>query len=270
MRYLAGLAALIVIMSGSAAGADNLRLDGHFIQGGLAVGQTEPEAKIWRDGKQIQASVDGYFLIGFGRDSKSKSIIEVQYKDGQNEVRTIRNARRKYKEQRINGLPSRKVTPSPEDLKRITREKKLMAAARRIQSLRPLFLSGFVWPLKGRISGVYGSRRILNGKPRRPHFGLDLAAPEGTPVKAPAGGVVVFAHPGMFFNGKTIIIDHGLGLSTAYLHLSALLVSQGQNVQKGQIIAKVGATGRVTGAHLHWGLRLGATELDPELLVLPR
>ncbi|MDP6175772.1 MAG: M23 family metallopeptidase, partial [Rhodospirillales bacterium] len=161
-------------------------------------------------------------------------------------------------------------TPGKLDLERIRREKSLLAAARSVRSAQPLFLSGFAWPAKGRISGVYGSRRILNGKPRRPHFGLDLAAPEGTAVLAPADGVVRFAHPGMFFNGKTIILDHGLGLSTAYLHLSAVLVEPGQAVKKGQIIAKVGATGRVTGAHLHWGLRLGATELDPQLLVPPR
>jgi murein DD-endopeptidase MepM/ murein hydrolase activator NlpD len=247
-----------------------LRLDGHFIQGGLVIGKTEPGARVWRDGKAVQVSAAGHFLIGLGRDAAPSTRIDIRYTNGGTETRTMRVVRRKYEVQRIDGLPRRKVTPSKTDLARIRREKSLLAAARSARSAKPLFLSGFGWPARGRISGVYGSRRVLNGKPRRPHFGLDLAAPEGTPVHAPADGVVRFAHPDMFFNGKTIILDHGLGLTSAYLHLSTILVTEGQRIKKGEVIAKVGATGRATGAHLHWGVRLGATELDPALLVPPR
>lgn len=264
------LAAPPVPLAAPPAGAGNLRFDGHFIQGGLVIGRTEPGATVWRDGTAIQVSAGGHFLIGFGRDAAPSTRIEVRYADDRREARTLRVIRRKYQVQRIDGLPRRTVTPGPRDMQRIRREKALISAARRVQSAEPLFLSGFAWPVKGRISGVYGSQRILNGKPRRPHFGLDLAAREGTPVRAPADGVVGFAHPGMFFNGKTIILDHGLGLTSAYLHLSAVLVRQGQRVAKGELIAEVGATGRATGAHLHWGLRLGDTELDPALLVPPR
>ena len=160
-----------------------------------------------------------------------------------------------------------KVTPDPESLQRINSEKAEMEKARRQSDPLAYFLSGFHWPATGRISGVYGSQRILNGKPRRPHYGTDIAAPEGTPVAAMAAGKVAFVHPGMFFNGKTVLIDHGLGLRSVYIHLSATAVRAGDTVAAGQRIGAIGATGRATGPHLHFALTLEHIQIDPELVL---
>ncbi len=176
-------------------------------------------------------------------------------------------AKRDYRIQRIDGLPPRKVTPKAEDLKRIRQETALVKAARRRDDPRTDFMRGFIWPAKGRVSGVYGSQRILNGQPRRPHFGVDVAGPVGTPVVAPADGVVTLVHPDMFFSGGTLVIDHGHGLSSSFLHLSEVLVKEGQRVKQGELIARIGATGRVTGAHLDWRMNLFDTRIDPQLLV---
>jgi murein DD-endopeptidase MepM/ murein hydrolase activator NlpD len=153
---------------------------------------------------------------------------------------------------------------------RIRAEAQLMKSAREISVDDAWFRSGFEWPAEGPISGVYGSQRILNGEPRTPHYGLDIAGPAGTPVRAAAAGIVAFAHPGMYFNGRTLVIDHGLGLNSIYLHLSEIAVAPGARVEKGQTVGRIGATGRVTGAHLHWGLQLGSVYVDPQLVLPPR
>ena len=177
---------------------------------------------------------------------------------------------REYRIQRIDGLPPGKVTPrSKEDLARIRREVAMVKRARLTDDARTDFLGGFRWPIKGPISGVYGSQRILNGEPRQPHYGVDIAVPTGTKALAPAAGVVTLAHPDMFFSGGTLIVDHGHGLSSAFLHLSRILVKKGQRVAQGQPIAEVGATGRVTGPHLDWRINLFGRRIDPELLVGP-
>ena len=171
--------------------------------------------------------------------------------------------------QRIDGLPPKKVSPSKEDMKRIRKEYAMVRDARARDDAREDFLGGFVWPVKGRISGVYGSQRILNGQPRRPHFGVDVAAPVGTLVRAPAPGIVTLTHDDMFFSGGTLIIDHGHGLSSTFIHLNAILVKEGERVSQGDPIAEVGATGRVTGPHLDWRMNLQGARLDPQLLVEP-
>ena len=165
--------------------------------------------------------------------------------------------------------PPRKVSPSAEDLERIYKDIALVKTVRKKDDPRTDFTQAFIWPVTGRISGVYGSQRILNGKPKRPHYGVDIAAPTGTPVKAPADGVVTMAHSDMFYSGGTLIVDHGHGISTVYMHLHKILVEAGQRVQQGDVIARVGATGRVTGPHLHWGMNWFETRLDPSLLVPP-
>ncbi len=152
-------------------------------------------------------------------------------------------------------------------MKRIHAEMSIIQEARQRDDSRTDFLRGFVWPLEGRITGIYGSRRILNGEPRRPHYGIDIAAPEGAPVRAPADGIVTLVHPDMYFSGGTLILDHGHGLSSSFLHLSKILVDKGQVIRQNDVIAEVGATGRVTGAHLDWRINLFQTRLDPELLV---
>lgn len=177
---------------------------------------------------------------------------------------------RQYDIQRIDGLPPKKVTPTAKaDLARIRADIALVRKVRRRDDPRTDFDQPFIWPVLGRISGVYGSQRILNGNPRRPHFGVDIAVPTGTPVKAPADGVVSMAHDDMFYSGGTLIVDHGHGISTVYMHLSKILVAEGTQVRQGDVIAQVGATGRVTGPHLHWGMNWFETRLDPSLLVSP-
>ncbi|MCG8425893.1 MAG: M23 family metallopeptidase [Chromatiales bacterium] len=244
-------------------------LSGKAIQGGLMTGQTTPGAKVSVDGDAVRVSADGIFLVGFGRDHPKQSKVVIAYPDGSRETQTIKVAQREYKIQRINNLPKRKVTPNKADLKRIRDDSAQAKKARSQDDDRQGFRSGWIWPVEGPISGVYGSQRILNGKPRRPHFGVDIARPTGTPVKAPADGVVTLAHPDMFFSGATLIIDHGHKLSSSFLHLSKIRVKVGDKVKQGDVVAEVGATGRVTGAHLDWRMNYYQHRIDPQLLVPP-
>ena len=247
-----------------------LDLAGSFVQGGLAMGRAAPDTRLFLDEKAVPVSPTGDFMLGFGRDVPQEVVLREIRPDGGQAIHRLTVRQRNYQIQRIEGLPRRKVTPDPADMARIRTESRLVAAARRKTAATSLSGSGFAWPAKGRISGVYGSQRILNGKPRRPHLGVDVAAPVGSPVTAMADGRVMFTHPGMFFNGQSIILDHGLGLSSIYIHLSAVAVEQGQKVSKGQLIGKIGKTGRATGPHLHWGVRWNGVDLDPALLVPPR
>ena len=247
-----------------------VRLDGPRIQGGLLRGQVPPGSAVEFEGDAVRVSNGGWFLIGFGRDAPPTAELVVVFPDGRRERRELTVERREYDIQRIDGLPPGKVTPrSDEDIARIMAEIRMTKQARAIDDPRTDFLSGFRWPIKGRISGVYGSQRILNGEPRRPHFGIDIAAPTGTRVAAPADGVVTLVHPDMFFSGGTMIVDHGHGLSSAFLHLSRILVEKGQRVAQGETIAEVGSTGRSTGPHLDWRINLFGRRIDPALLVGP-
>lgn len=246
-----------------------LELSGHAVEGGLMFGRTQPGAAVMLDGDAVAVSADGHFLLGFGRDDAGEKALTVTRGDD-TVRRTIAVADRDFKIERIDGLPKRKVTPDPKDLERIRREKAEMAEAKKASDAEPGYLGGFVWPATGRLSGVYGSQRILNGEPRRPHYGTDVAAPEGTPVRAVAGGRVAFVHRGMFFNGKTVLIDHGLGLRSVYIHMSETRVAAGQRVAAGDVIGAVGRTGRATGPHLHFGLTLGTTPIDPEVVLGPQ
>jgi murein DD-endopeptidase MepM/ murein hydrolase activator NlpD len=245
-------------------------LEGKMVQGGMLVGHTEAGSQVLVDGERIRVSPDGYFLIGFSRDQERPVKLKIIKANGVTEQRLLAPAKREYQIQRIDGLPSRKVTPrSEEDLRRIRADVSATKKARALDAPRTDFLSGWQWPATGPISGVYGSQRILNGKPRRPHFGVDIARPTGTPVLAPADGVVTLAHTDMFFSGGTLILDHGHQLSSSFLHLSKILVKEGDVIKKGEVIAEIGATGRVTGAHLDWRMNLGDARIDPALLVPP-
>lgn len=268
-RLAAAAILTLVAFTGHAAPAGTLRLDGSLVQGGLVVGRASPGSRIELDGRRVRVSDAGVFLLGFGRDAPPLASLLVTFPDGRQESRRLEIAKRSYKIQRIEGLPPRKVTPTEEDMVRIRREYAAVKKARSRDDPRTDFLTGFMWPAKGRISGVYGSQRILNGEPRRPHFGVDVAAPVGTVVHAPADGVVTLTHDNMFFSGGTLILDHGHGLSSSFLHLSAILVKEGDRVRRGEPIAKIGATGRVTGAHLDWRMNLWDRRLDPQLLVEP-
>ncbi len=266
MRRVLSLAVAALLLADAPAGA--LDLTGDFVQGGLVAGRTQPGAQVRLGDRRVPVAPDGRFIIGFGRDAPATLRLTVQPPGGgAPQSRTLSIAGRTYKVQRIDGLPKRKVTPLAPDMKRIRRERKLITDVRAKAGPEALFSSGFQWPAKGRISGVFGSQRILNGEPRRPHNGIDVAAPPGTPVRAMADGLVALVHPGMFFAGKTVMLDHGLGLTSVYIHLRETSVAEGELVLKGQQIGEIGMTGRATGPHLHWGVSWFNTHLDPALLV---
>jgi len=244
------------------------RLSGQAVQGGMMVGSTSPGSQVFQDGQAVRVSAQGDFLLGFTRDAPAESVLTIKLPSGKIIKRSLKVAAREYQIQRIDGLPKAKVTPrKPEDLARIRRDIAEAKKARARDDDRQDFLAGFEWPVQGPISGVYGSQRILNGKPRRPHYGVDIAVPVGTPVRSPAPGIVTLAVPDMFFSGGTLIIDHGHRLSSSFLHLSKLHVDVGDRVEQGDLVAEVGATGRVTGAHLDWRMNLRDRRIDPQLLV---
>lgn len=245
---------------------ERVSLTGSFAQGGLLFGETEPGAEVRLDGETVMVGDDGRFVIGFGRDSELSLLLAVTLPDGAVERRSIELEDREFPVQRIDGLDQSKVSGfTPEQLEKIAvdREKK-KAARQKTQSLAD-WASGFDWPVTGIISGVFGSQRILNGEPKRPHSGLDIAAGEGTPVRAPAPGVVTLAETGMYFEGGLVLLDHGHWLESAFLHLSRLDVEPGERVEKGDIIGAVGATGRATGPHLHWSIKWRGLLVDPQL-----
>lgn len=266
IRLLTGFAGLL---AAACAMGGTLSLDGEAVQGALLIGRTDPGTTVKVDGVPVRVSDTGVFLVGFGRDAPPQARVDAVFPDGTRELRELRVAKREYDIQRIDGLPPKKVSPSEKDLIRIRKEYAQVRAARARDDARQDFLAGFEWPLEGRISGVYGSQRILNGEPRRPHYGVDVAAPVGTIVRAPAPGIVTLTHDDMFFSGGTLIIDHGHSLSSTFIHLNAIHVKVGDRVRQGDVIAEVGATGRVTGAHLDWRMNLGGNRLDPQLLVPP-
>jgi murein DD-endopeptidase MepM/ murein hydrolase activator NlpD len=256
---------VVVLLLSQAANAD-VELQGNLVQGGTAVGQVAVGTRIEMGGRSIRVSPEGWFLLGFHLDQEPNIVLQVTRANGDRQEQIINIKARKYDVERIDGLPSAKVSPSAEDLKKIKRENALIGASRLRDSPGTDFLVEFEWPVVGRISGVFGSQRILNGIPKRPHYGVDIAAPDGTPIKAPAPGTVTLVHTDMFYTGGTINLDHGHGLTSIYTHMSEVLAAEGQHVKKGEVIGKVGATGRVTGPHLHWGMNWFKSRLDPALL----
>lgn len=263
------LAALLVLLSTLGSAAAETRLEGHVTQGGLVIGHAAPGATVMLDGRPVRVEPDGLFVIGFHRDAAPTAELLVTGPEGGRERRTLAVVPRSYDIQRIDGLPPRMVTPPPEVLERIRRENAQIAALREVDRPEALFRSGFAWPATGRISGVYGSQRILNGEAKQPHYGVDIAAPVGTPVRAPADGVVVLAEKDLYYTGGTVILDHGHGLSSAFLHMSEVTAQVGDRLRQGDVLGKLGATGRVTGPHLDWRMNWFDARIDPQLLVPP-
>lgn len=262
------LAAVMLLLAAGPAGA--LELDGPLVQGALRVGLAAPGDLVAVDGKQVRVDGQtGQFVFGLGRDRSEPLQITVTGADGVSENYRFPVTSRAYDIERIDGLPPRKVSPDPDDLERIRREGRLISAARARDSDLTHVLSGFRWPMTGRISGRYGNQRILNGEPRRSHLGIDIAAPQGTPVGASAAGVVTLAEPDLFYTGGTIVIDHGHGVTSIYSHLAAIDVAVGREVAAGDIIGTVGSTGRSTGPHLDWRINWFDLRLDPELIAGP-
>lgn len=253
------------------AGApEHFTLEGSYAQGGILFGQTEIGATVKLDGEEVMVDDDGRFLLGFGRDSALTALLVVTLPDGVVERRSIDIEDRAFPVQRIDGLDQSKVSGfTEEQLAKIAADSALKKAARKKTQRLADWSVGFDWPVTGRISGVFGSQRILNGEPKRPHSGLDIAAPTGTPIRAPAPGVVRLAEDDMYFEGGLVLLDHGHWLESAFLHMSRIDVAPGQRVEKGDIIGAVGATGRVTGPHLHWSLKWAGQLVDPQLTLDP-
>ena len=236
---------------------------GNFKQGSFILGKTDPNSKVFIDDRKVRVSNDGYFAFGLDRDRKNNVLIKIINKK---ETKLIEKKvfKRKYKIQRIDGLPPKQVTPPPEVYDRIKKDNILIGKARAINSKLVFFKDKFVYPIdKYIITGVYGSQRILNGKPRRPHYGIDFHAPEGTPVKSMMDGVVTLVENDMYFTGGTIIFDHGHGISTLYMHMKDINVKKGQRVKKGEIVGTLGQSGRATGPHLDIRLNWFEVKLDP-------
>lgn len=238
-------------------------------QGGLVFGKVAPGAAVRYGGRTLRVSPYGTVVFGVGRDETGPLQVLVETAPGR--VQTVRIAvtPRDWPVEHVNGVPPKTVDPPPAIAERIKREQALVTAARARDDDRTDFAQTFIWPVQGRISGRFGNGRVYNGKPGAGHSGMDIAAPNGTPVKAPAGGVVTFAAPDLYLTGGTLLLDHGYGVSSNFLHLSRIDVKAGDKVEQGQVIGAVGATGRATGPHLHWGMNWFDVRVDP-LLVLER
>jgi len=243
-------------------------IKGEIIAGGIIIVNASPGSTVKLNGESIMISDKGVFLVGFERKPQPTQILEIYDENLLVEKITLNVKTRSYEIQRINGIKKEKVDPPQSVIDRIYMERNSVKESRKKSNLitSTYYNNGFVLPAKGPISGVYGSQRILNGKPRSPHYGIDIALPKGHEVVAPMDGIVVFSNNDLYYSGGTIIIAHGQGLTTSYLHLSEILVSVNNIVRRGELIGKVGATGRATGPHLHWGAELKGKRIDPKYL----
>ena len=259
-KIISRLFLLIIILTSTHLNA--VEFKGKFLQGHFIVGITDPSAKIIVGKKEIKVSKDGYFVFGIDRDRKFDISI-TKIINGKKEVITKQVLKRKYNIQRIDGLEESKVTPPESVYKRIKEENNKIGEARAINSNLTFFKDQFIIPVEGIISGVYGRQRILNGKPKWPHYGIDIAAKKGTMIKSSGSGTVTMAEDDLYYTGGTIIMDHGHGISTIYSHLETVLVSVGDKINQGDIIGSVGSTGRSTGPHLDFRVNWFQTRLDP-------
>lgn len=249
------------------AGAGEVSFQGAFRQGGLILAHATDATAASLDGRAVAVAPDGTFVFGFGPEAKAEATLVVRFRDGTEESLAIRVAPQIWKVERIQGLPAAMVNPPAALAARINRENAAIARAHAAATAGEWFAQGFAWPVTGRISGVFGSRRVLNGQEMSPHWGLDVAVPTGTPVTAPAPGIVVLAEPDLYYTGGTVILDHGFGVTSTYSHLSQVSVRAGQMLQTGEALGAVGATGRVTGAHLDWRINWFDVRIDPALVV---
>ncbi len=253
---------LVAVPAGAQERAVRFSVTGSMEQGSLAMGSAPPGSLAALDGRPLRTLADGRFAFGFAPNQTTASVVTVRYPGGGGDSRSFKPAMRQYDIQRVDGLPQNTVTPPPEVTARIAKEAEDVFLARVSDTSGGDFLSGFDWPAPGRLSGVFGSQRINNGIPMSQHYGVDMAAPAGTPILAPADGVIALSAD-HYLSGGITLIDHGQGVSTAYLHQSQRLVAVGDVVKRGQRIGLIGATGRSTGPHLHWAMNWFQVRLDP-------
>jgi hypothetical protein len=249
---------MILSVTAAAAVTD---LPSSVSQGGLVIGHAAPGSRVTVGGKPVHVGADGIFVFGAGRDEQGP--IEVVVSGARHSLSVTP---RDWLIERVEGVPPKTVNPPPDIAARIQREQAEVVAARDRDDAREDFAHGFIWPVTGRISGRFGNQRIYNGDPKAPHSGMDIAVPQGTPVKAPADGIVTFAKPDLYLTGGTVLLDHGFGLSSNFLHLSRIDVKVGQHVHQSDVIGAAGMTGRATGPHVHWGFNWFGVRLDPLLL----
>jgi murein DD-endopeptidase MepM/ murein hydrolase activator NlpD len=246
---------------------EEVRLPGNISQGAMVIGVAPAGATIVFEGESLAIAPNGQFVFGFGRDAGPSSSLDVRFADGSAETIPVAVAPRTYDVQRISGLPPTKVTPPPERQARLARERGMVAKARKQFTETMHWAAAFVWPAQGRVTGVYGSQRVLNDIPKRPHFGLDVAGPVGTPVYAPAGGQVVLAEADFYYEGGIVIIDHGFGVMSTMFHMNSVDIEPGAMVNQGELVGTIGATGRATGPHVDWRINWNGRRLDPRFLV---
>jgi murein DD-endopeptidase MepM/ murein hydrolase activator NlpD len=261
--FLAATAAAFSCPRAVFAEPTRLTLSGLLEQGSLSVGKAEPGASVTIDGLPVRVSPQGLFAFGFEYDQTKPTKVVVRFADGSTETQSITPKVRMYEIQRISGLPEKYVTPPADVIDRIKREGATISHARSRDTGESWFADGLEWPVAGIISGTWGNQRILNGEPKAPHFGVDIAAPTGTPIHAPADAIVSLAQRNYYLDGGITVLDHGHGVSTCYVHQSKLLVHQNQQISRGQVIGLVGMTGRATGPHLHWAMNWFQVKLDP-------
>lgn len=262
-RALALGAAGLIAPRLAIAGEPTLAVPAVAEQGRLVIGHTHPAAMLMVDGKPVAVAEDGTFCFGIAYDRVAPVTVRAQLGDDQPLTRDVQVMARVYPVQHLNGLPPAQVTPPPDVLQRIHDEASQIAAARGQTGPVPFYANGFDWPAAGILSSVYGSQRIDNGVAMAPHLGVDIAAPEGTPIHAPADGMVTLAGRDFVLDGNVTLLDHGQGVSTVYIHQSRLDVNAGDRVRRGQVIGAIGRTGRATGPNLHWGLNWFQDKLDP-------
>ena len=246
--------------------SEAVELCGRLGQGEIVFGKTQPKDEVVLNGEKLSLTDDGVFMMAFGRDETETQELAVLNKEGKN-VFNFTVAPTKWDIQNIKGVPPRKVTPSDSDMEAIELERKVVRAALKEITSSTAWRTGFIRPVEGRISGNFGGQRIMNNVPKNPHQGMDIAAKEGTAVKAAADGEIALAYPDLFYSGNVVVIDHGFGLQTIYAHLKEIKVKRGDKVKQGDIIGTVGQTGRVTGPHLHWGASLRNVRFNPQSLL---
>jgi murein DD-endopeptidase MepM/ murein hydrolase activator NlpD len=261
--FLAAAAAGLACPHAVLAQPSRVSFSGAMEQGSLAIGKTDPNASVSVEGVPVRVSPQGLFAFGFAYDQTKPSTVVAKFPDNTSETHAVAPKVRLYEIQRITGLPEKYVAPPSSVIARIKQEGATIAQARTRDTGEAWFADGLDWPAPGIISGVYGSQRILNGEPKAPHFGVDIAAPTGTPIRAPADAIVSLAEPDFYLDGGITLLDHGHGVSTCYIHQSKLLVKANQRVSRGDVIGLVGQTGRATGPHLHWAMNWFQVKLDP-------